>query len=372
MPPSLGLRVNGLEFAGWETARITRSLEAAASGFDLSVSNRWGGQEKPWEIYEEDECILTLAGKPIIAGYVDKRTVSIGPETHSISVSGRDRTGELVDCSANLLQWEFWGTPILTIAQRLAAPFGVTVSIQPGVVPAVPEKVSIDPGDSALDVIERMCRMAALLPISDGTGNLILTRPGVERATTELVQGQNILEASGNYDASNKFRRYVVRGQHFGYDELNGGQSSGIEAEATDSTVRRSARVLLIRPEGNATDAQSQKRAQWEATVRAARSDVVTIKVQGWQMGDGRLWPINALARVRCPAVGADGDMLICDATYNLDISGGVTTELKLKGPDAYKPKPVIVSVGAWKELRGGVSVPTGIVPQIIKPSVIP
>jgi prophage tail gpP-like protein len=353
----IGLRVNGLEYGGWKSARVTRSIEAIAGSFELSVSERWDGQDKPWPIIEEDECVLVLENTPVIVGYVDKRSLSYGPKEHTLSVSGRDQTGDLVDCSAILDKWEFRNVSALTLAERIAEPFGISVSLQEGVVlPKSPAKFSVDPGESAFDVIEKACRTAGLLAVSDGSGGLLLTRTGSARATTELVRGQNILAASAEFDAAARFRHYRVLGQHQGTDELSGTSAAAVKGTAEDLNVRRSARSLLIRPEGNVTQAQAKVRAQWEATVRAARADAVSITVQGWTQADGTLWPINALARVRDSFLGIDGDLLITQAAYSVGPEG-TTTELTLKRPDSFKPEATITtqSTGLWKEISRGV-----------------
>jgi prophage tail gpP-like protein len=352
----LRLRVNGADYGGWTTARVTRGIESIAGSFELSVSDRWAGQATPWPIGEEDECKLLLGDDVVLTGHVDRRSLAYGPEEHALSVSGRDRTGLLVDCSAALSTWEFLGVPLLTMAKRLAEPFGVEVKLQAGLsLPKPLAKLTVDPGDSAFDALERACRMAGVLPVSDGQGGLLLTRAGSGRAKTSLVEGKNILAASADYDASGRFYRYLVLGQHQGTDELSGKSAAAVAGEAKDMNVTRTSRVLLVRPEGAVTTAYAKQRAAWEAAVRAARGDAVTVTVQGWTQGDGTLWPVNALVHLQSPLLGVDGDMLITQAAHSLDDNGGTTTQLSLKRPDAFLPEPTITkaSTTSWKELAG-------------------
>jgi prophage tail gpP-like protein len=367
----LALRVNGLEFAGWKEATVKRSVEAVASSFSLSVSDRWDGQTNPWPIMEEDECRLMIGAEQVITGYVDRRTISFDKEAHSLEVSGRDATGALVDCSAILRhvtggkgKWEFRNTSLFTLTQRLCEPFGIRVSIQPGLpLPDVLEKVTVDPGESAFEVLDRACRMAGILPVSDGAGGVMLSRVGAARTHTALIEGENILTGSAEYDASKRFRKYIVRGQHAGTDEWFGEGAAGVSGEATDENVRRESRVLLVRPEQAAKGASIQKRAQWEAKVRAARSETVTVSVQGWQQSNGVLWPLNALVSVRSPSLGIDGELLISEITHKLSDNGGTVTEFDLKRPDAFIPEPVVTKHSTeagkgglgWKEIRKGV-----------------
>lgn len=341
--PDVTLQVGGKDYAGWKSVRVTRGIESVSGSFELSVSDRWTETAAAWPIVEGDECALKVGGETVLVGYVDRRTVAFDASSHSLSVSGRDRTGELVDCSAVLKTWEFYNTPVLTLARRLAEPFDVAVALQAGIVlPAPPARLAVDPGDSVFEVIERACRTAALLPVSDGRGGLLLMRPGSSRTSTALVEGENLLSASVERDGSGRYRKIVVRGQHSGGDALSGSTASAVEASALDLNVERAARVLLVRPEGNVTVALAKKRAEWEATVRAGRALTVTVTVQGWTQGSGALWPVNALVRLYSPRLEVDGELLITEATYNLDDSAGTTTTLTLRPPDAFIPEPVI------------------------------
>lgn len=293
----VALRVNGVEYAGWKSARVMRGIESAAGSFDLSVSDRWAGSGvRP--IREGDECSVAVAGEVVLTGYVDQREVSLSASEHAVSVSGRDRAGELVDCSAVLSSWEFVRTPVLDVARRVAAPHGVKVTLAADTPPPpVPDKVSVDPGDSAWEVIERACRTAGLLAVSDGRGGLVLMRPGSTRAHTAIIEGENLLTGSTRYDTSGRYRKVIVRGQSGGTDALSGEQAAAVQASAEDANVPRASRVLLVRPEGAVTTGVAKRRAQWETAVRAARALSVTVSVQGWTQGDGKLWPVNALDR---------------------------------------------------------------------------
>jgi len=340
----VALRVGGMDYGGWKSARVTRGIESVSGSFELSVSDRWSGEDlSQRSIVEGDECTVLVGGQVVITGYVDRRRVSFGPQEHALDVSGRDRTGDLVDCSAILKTWEFFNVDVLKFAQRIAAPFGVGVTLQSGLVlPTPPPKLSIDPGDSAFEAIERACRTAALLAVADGRGGLLLTRTGSGRTHTALEEGKNLLSGSVEYDESGRFHTITVRGQNTGTDVLSGETAAAVQASAVDANVRRTARVLLVRPEGNVTPAHAKKRAEWETTVRAARAFTVTVTVQGWTQENGELWPVNALVPLRSPTLDVDSELLITQAVYSVDDSSGTTTQLTLRPPDAYKPEPVI------------------------------
>ena len=168
------------------------------------------------------------------------------------------------------------------------------------------------------------------------------------------MQGKNVLHASAQYDATGRHRRYLVLAQHPGNDENMGDATASVMGTAKDPKVRRAERVLAIRAETAMTPAIAAQRASWEATVRAARGDALSVTVQGWHQADGTLWPVNAKVQVDLPTIGAKGEMLIAAATHSLDDKSGTTTELRLLDPKAFTPEPTVPG-GQWKELRKGV-----------------
>jgi prophage tail gpP-like protein len=351
------LLVEGFAYEGWKAVRVTRGIESLAGYFELSVSDRWAQENKAWPIGPEDECQVVINDTKIITGHVDRRSHSISASDHTLTVAGRDLVGDLIDCSAQLDKWEFANISVLKFAEKLCAPYGIRVTLQDGVsLPKSPGKLSIDPGETASEALEKACRLSAVLPVSDGLGGLLLTRVGTDITTTALVEGVNILTASADYDGSSRFHTYKVLGQHKGSDTLNGTVAASVKGTAEDLNVKRTARTMLVRPEGNVTAEHAKARAQWEATVRAARAETVTVMVQGWSQADGTVWPVNALAKIKCPSIGIDGVMLVTTAEYTLDDSGTLT-RLTLRRPDAFKPEPTIkkTSETQWKEVARGV-----------------
>jgi prophage tail gpP-like protein len=349
------LLVGGRRYGGWKSVRVVRSIESLAGSFDLQVSDRWGGQDGPWPIAEEDACRVEIDGTPVIDGFVDRRSIALSSTSRSLSYSGRDRAAALVDSSALLEHWTFRNATILDVARKVAEPFSIKVSLQAGVVLPKPQrKLVVHPGESAYDAIRRAAAASGVLVVSDGAGGIVITRAGTDRVATPLVEGQNVLAASVDYDATERFSLYVFVTQVAGTDNA-AGPATRIRAEASDVGIRRTDRVLLIRPEAGVTTDYARQRADWEARIRAARAETVSITVLGWTQPRGGLWPLNARVKVKVPGIGVAGEMLIAQVEHSLS-DAGETTQFRLVRPDAFTPEPaaVVSKTGAWKELAGG------------------
>ncbi len=352
----IALAVNGLVYRGWKSVRVTQSIESLAGSFALDVSDRWGSAGDLWPIAEGDECRVDIGDQTVISGYVDKRSISANARSRTLAYSGRDKAAVLVDCSALAGKWTYRNVSTEEYVAAIAAPFGVRVRVQDGLALPRIAKVSITPGDSAYDAIRRATADLGVLLVSDAAGGLLITRAGSGRASP-LVEGDNILSASVEYDGAERFRRYVVLSQSAATDQASG-DATRVQAEATDESIRAD-RALVLRPEKSGTVEEARRRADWEARIRAARAETVTIAVQGWTQPGGAVWPVNALVRVQARTlIGVDGDMLISQVERTIG-DGGKLTQLRLVRPDAFTPEPQAVvrkstGSGGWKELAKG------------------
>lgn len=368
MADDITLVVTGLRYSGWKSVSVVRSIESLSGSFAFDVSDRWDGQADPWPIVEEDPCRVEIGSTDanrvvVIDGYIDRRSLSANANERTLRYSGKDRAAALVECSLIVEgasvkghKWTYRNIDIAQFATEIAAPHGIKVTVQPGLVLPKDPVLVAHPGETGWEAIKRVAGSAGVLVVSDGAGGILITRAGTARATS-LIEGFNILEAEVEYDATERFKRYLISSQVPGTDEASG-EATRVQAEATDDDVRRASRTLLIRPDKGYDTATARRRADWEARNRAAHAEAVTITVQGWRQPNGVLWPINAFSRVTAPRmIGVDGDLLISRAEYSISDRGQIT-RLHLVRPDAFTPEPqtaIVGGSGAWKEFAKGV-----------------
>ena len=318
----------------------------------MSVSERWPGQPSARPIRPGDPVAVAIGEDVVITGHVDQVSTSLSATGHSVTVSGRDAAADLVDSAPDLPPNEWHGITVLELARILAAPFGVPVRSDVGAGRAI-SKVALNPGEKAWELLEGRCRNEAILPVSDGQGGLLLTRAGSARVGTAIIEGQNLIAGSLELDWSDRFSRYIVKGQIQGTDLSSGEAASEPEGSATDAEIKRHRELVVIAASG--ADAQHcADRAKGEATVRAGRGARATATVNGWRSGGGQLWPVNALVALRSPTLGIDREMLISSVTYSLDEGGEITT-LSLVRPEAFAllQQPEVEESGAGYDVFG-------------------
>jgi len=337
----VSLNIGGIAWKGWEEVALTRAVDAVSGSFEVSLADRWGDDAQALPIAASmPVSIQTVAsGSPsaqpdeLIRGYIDTVKPSFGATDHKISISGRDASADLVDCAAVHKPGEWKGLSCSRLAEILAAPFGVGVRCLGNEGAAIPVH-KIEPGETAWECLERALRQRELLAMPDAKGGILLVSIGAGRATTALIQGQNILSASADYDAKGRFSEYRVLAQNKGSDTESGQSVAAVRGISRDETVGRY-RPKVITGEAPKNPATAQRRADWENSVCAGRSSSVEVTVQGWRQADGSLWPLNAMCRVTIPYLFIDQDLMIGKVTHKLG-SGGTTTSLTLRSPLAY------------------------------------
>lgn len=326
---SFELTVDGQVYGGWTKSRVTLGIEQMAAAFELSYTQQWPGSTVARPIRPGALCKLALDGKPILTGYVDEDSMSLAESAHTLSVSGRSKTADLIDCAAIHKTGQWRGRTLTQIATDLAAPFGIKVRVD-GDVGLAFSSFALQEGETVFEALDRAARQRGLLLTSDGNGDLVILRTGNGRAPAELLEGVNVESISVTRSMRERFSQYRVKGQGRGNDNDNGATVAGPMSVALDTSVPRYRPTIVLAEEQGVA---LKDRAQWEKQVRMGRGLTVNVTVSGFS-ANGVHWKPNTKARCVSPAVGLDSDLLIVEVTYNLDESG-TRTELRLMPPEA-------------------------------------
>lgn len=337
------LYINGKIYEGWKDVDIKRSLKAASGSFSLSITDRWSGQQQPWIIAPGDTAEILIGKDKVISGYVDSVSAEIESGDRAITVAGRDKTSDIIDCSVESKTGEYSNVTLQSLASMLCAPFGVTVIAPATGTGSRFDVFKIQQGETVFEALERAARKRGFLLTSDGMGSLVITTPGSERSTTRLELGQNIKRIASTFDHKNRFSKYIVKGQSTGFS-ADGTPAVDYAAKgiATDENVKRN-RPLVVQSEQLTNTADAKRRANWEAAVRGAKAASFTVVLQGWRQGDGSLWRPNQLVLCYAAAIGLDGEMLVTDVSYTLANGQGSITTLSLERKDAYRVEESVV-----------------------------
>jgi len=326
------LLVDGLRYGGWQDISIQRGLEQVAGQFSLQVTERWPGQEQPRPLQPGQAATLLIDGEAVLTGWLEEVQPGFEASRCWLNVGGRDRTADLIDCSAVFRSGQWKGSSLQRIAEDLLAPFGIAVQVGPlaaARAAAVLASFSIEEGEKVFDTLERAARLQGVMLWTDGLGRLLIDLPGSRRAEVELVEGGNLLRAEARWRSNERFSEYIVKGQARGQPHGRG--------TARDGGVQRY-RPLIILAEDQAQGPTAERRAAWEATVRMGRSRRCTVRVQGWRQHGmrGPLWQPGLRVVLDSPRLQLMAELLIVSVRYLKNAQDGTLCELELADPRAF------------------------------------
>lgn len=334
----VSLSVDGFDYGGWLSCEITAGIERQARDFRLSITWAWPGQEaRAVPIRQGAEAQVAIGGDQVLAGYVFATPIRYDRNRITLSIAGRSKPADLVDCAAASGQWR--RQSVQQIVAALVAPYGIEVVSEVAETTALADH-TVEPGETVFESVDRLLTLYRLFSTDDGAGRLVLASPGsAGRSPDVLAPGDQVLECDAPLDFSGVFSDYRVLGQRSGDDDAFGADASEVSAAVTDPRAPRY-RLLVINEGGQVSPELAAARANWERGQRVGKALAVTYKVKGWRQSNGQLWRPNLLVRARDPLLGFDRDLLISEVTYSQTRDGGTVATLKLAPPEGFTPEP--------------------------------
>ena len=330
--------LNGKAFHGFENLTISKSLDSICNSFSMELDDRFQVTKESWPLVPGTRIQIKIGKENVFTGRIEKLSTGFGASQRNYTISGRSLAGDLVDSSVRD-KFEYTNIELDKLAEQLVAPFGLSVFLS--VIPSKIDRFAIKPGETVFEALDRAARLQGFLWVSTRAGNIRLTRAARARSYSELHEDYNIISANLTIDATKRHNEYIVKGQTFGTDEFNGLNSSEPEGKAYDRGISRYRPIIVI-AEGAVDTKGAQDRANWEASIRVAQGNQISIQTQGWTQEDGSLWGLNQIVRVKSSFLGLNKDLLTESITHMQSRDGGTITDISLIPVDSYAPQPII------------------------------
>ncbi len=401
--PQLRLEIAGAVFSDWTSARVQRGLSEISGSFELEYDD----QARMQALLPRAEARLGLTrirplmparilldNELVLLGWIEDVEWDLAGQDLRARIAGRDRTGFLVDGSANPEgPAEYKGLTVLQIAQKLCAPFGIAVRAEVDV-GAPLRDFGLELGESVMSAIDKASKQRGVLVTSDGVGGLVLTRSGLRRAPAPLRAPGNAVSVGASLSSRERFSDYWVKGQTRPDRRGHGARLDGAAApqtqrmpdgEATAAQSRRAVaspgpaddaappvielppvtvtaqrqqvsiistghavdpaipvyrpRVFSVRAQSG--DAPNQLLAEWRLRIARGRSQRQRWTVPGWRDGpENRLWRPNEVVSIGAGA--ADPfDELVAAVHYLQSDREGSRTEIETVGREAFDLEPL-------------------------------
>ena len=337
----LTISVDGTKVVGWTNIEVTLRAEGFPNSFSIAASSH-----EPAEpiLRAGAACTVMLGDDLVITGYIDRDTVSGGADTHGIQLTGRGKTQDMVDCSAEWPSGQLTNVDALTIAKTLALPYGIEVALGEGASAGgnVPQWL-LNYGETSAEIIQRVARNAGLLAYEDAKGRLLLATVGATKAASGVVYGENVEQWSVENSVDGRYSRIVCCGVSMDtFGDLGG---NTFFHEENDPYVTRP-RLMYMVVENVADDPRefTEKKARWEIARRAGRASMLRATVDCWRDSASTLWTPNTLVPAKLPGNRTAGPFVLSEVTFRRNDQTGTTADLVLMPPAAFTPEPIVLT----------------------------
>jgi prophage tail gpP-like protein len=341
---TLTLLVGNKVLEGWQRVQVTRPLSGIPASFDLEVTEKYPNKPDA-DIKPGDPCQVKIGGDLVLTGYVDRYSAAISPAMHTIRVSGRSKSEDLVDCSAvfgdiNQPGFQTVNGTTLALVEQLAAPYDIHVQTSAGDGVTIPQ-FNINLGETPWEIIDRVTRYSQMLVYDLPDGSIMLAKVGTDAMASGFSIGDNVEHADVAFTMDGRFSQYeghLTSILTFGTDA--GVNTPGVGEVIKDEGVPRFRKRYVISEQFVNGRNIVRDRAIWEMNKRWGQSYQFNVVCDSWRDSAGKLWEPNKL----CPISAAvlklrDVNYLIGTVSYVRD-ENGQHANLALWPPQAFAIEP--------------------------------
>lgn len=323
------LLVGGKAHSGWQRYEIDSDLLIPADAWQLQLGLQDG--QLPPAVQPGADVTVMVGRDVVLTGRIDDIDDSISHGSHTLSLSGRDLAATLVDCSAPVFT-----AKQITLAEVVASvvkPLGIA-RVQVLAKGGARDKVSIDPGDTAWDVLARAAEAVGLWPWFTPDGTLVVGGPDYSTPPVASLilcrdgKGNNVQSLSRQQSLAARYSDITVLAQAHGTQAEAGRHA--LKAQVKDPAV------TVYRPK-IVQDADAENLADTRARARKLLSDsrlqgfTLTATVTGHRTSSGQLWQPGQRVHVLSEPHGIDGVFFLMARKLQGGEGQGTRTVLTLK-----------------------------------------
>jgi len=339
--PEISLAIEGYEVAGWRSVEVRRSIDEFAASFSLGLAAHVTAGPSVGAIRPGMAAELRYGDELLVSGWLDEVTERAEARAWSLTVTGRSKAGDLVDC-AGLRKGGWKNTPLDKIARDLCLPFGVGVRSDVTDMPVEP-RFRLEDGETVFEALDRLARDHAMRITSDPDGSVRFTRTGTTVfADVLLERGAGVEAIERRWSYAQRFSQYIFKAQLAASDETYGEAAAAVKFEVADDGVERY-RPTVVHSSSQRGGKALAERAAWERNTRAGASLQISIDYvdpvfpeRSWENAHG-LWRPNTVVAVRDADLQVDGLFLVTGVTLRRDPK--ISASLELTFPEAYQPE---------------------------------
>jgi len=339
--------LGGQVHADWESYEIDSDLLTPADAWHLTLGFASGEEVGaklvnglPPEVCAGAPVSVKVGAETVLTGRIDEVSHRVDRRGHTLSLSGRDGAAVLVDCSAAVFVARL--VSLDEVMAKVVAPLGITRMRVDAAATRRREKVNVEPGDTAWEVLVHAAEANGLWPWFDPDGTLVVGGPDyLHPPVADLIlrhsgQGNNVLAMDLRRSVAERFSEVTVLGQTHG-TALESGKHA-LRASAVDEEMKALAYRPKIVVDHEADDSElARKRARKLISDARLRGLTLSATVRGHRIvapgeaSHGRLWMPGQRVRVCSDPHGLEAIFFVMGRKFSGGRAAGARTELTLK-----------------------------------------
>jgi len=323
------LEVDGIEYEGFTDIAVASSMEGFSSSFSFSTTVK----ETTLGVIQNDlklqqKAKVFVEKNLIITGYIEALDISYSADSHSITVSGRDIGGDLIDSS--IIQKSYSIKNFVNLINRVLLDNGFTIKVinKVGVLNLEPtEVVKAEKSESVFDFLDRYAKKLQVILKIDENGDLTIIREDSDVVKNMIINNftfdTNILSANLNLSTVDRFNVIQVYSQ--GNNKTHTKASISQKGTASDSQIRKTRRKIISMD--TASQSKSLKSlAEWNVNLRRAKGSRYSCRVVGFLSSNKQVWKPNTLVDVIDLTTQIEGTFLIQGVEFTQSLQGSFTS----------------------------------------------
>ncbi|WP_261174559.1 phage baseplate assembly protein [Chromobacterium amazonense] len=334
---AVSLQINGRQHGDWTHYAIDSDLAMAADGWQVSLG--LPGGVFPPDVEPGAMVKVQVGGETVLLGRIDDISHSVSPGSHQLALSGRDLAGMLLDCSAPLFTAK--GMTLQDVLDNVVKPLGIANIRVDAKAQGQIEKINVDPGNSAWDVLTRAAQANGLTAWFDPDGTLAVGGPDYSRpASARLIlrrdgKGNNVLSLAETRSHAQRYSELTLLGQGHG-QALTAGRHA-MRHQTFDSDVCYHKPRIQVEPDA-ASPAELAARADKMLADARLAGYTLTATVAGHRDSQGALWTPGQRIEVESEPHGIHGTYFLMARTFEGGRGQGCVTRLTLKEDQCWIP----------------------------------
>jgi prophage tail gpP-like protein len=324
----------GYESYEWMTVSVKREYnQNPPCHFTFTTSEQEPlGEWSALRLKPPDPCQIFLNGYLVVNGWIDTRQVFYDGHQHQVQLQGVSWAARAGRAPAVSQTGEMKQKDIQELSQQLLSAIGLNLVTKGMLDKYKFPRVSIQPGETAWDTIERHARQVGAKLVDDPQGNFVLAGKGFT-GTPYVVEGLNILWGREIIKSTAQNAQQFTMAQGPGSDDESGAkvaQRHGKDSSANPMLTQGGTLGRSLAEIPAFADAMMKMRAQHESNISDTNQINVQVSVLGWEKPGGGLWVEGEMVYIYSPMLIMDRTLFVWSVTYTQDASGGTRTELHL------------------------------------------